>query len=460
MDSDKPNKKQKKAVQKYNLHEAEDLFGSLLSDDGADNDDDMFGLDEGLYDDSYADLLEGDEQALDSGEERTEEEPLLYEDTYSDLLAGDEQALATEEEQVAPETGSPDEISPVEETEEEEIAEEAEAEPAAAAVTPAILEYIGGMRQEVGAAKLFEPQENTILLTDEETNDEAIVFFEQILCLRFSDLPAGLSGKGKRSATPEIIKTIDGKSYHELVAAEQVLKDLLFCFSTEEQSPYPYALFPKANIKKRTQEKELTDILLEKRFISKVILKRALQEYELIKNMTLEKIIAQKARTPVGKIEEALEEAQQGPLQGMQKEEILLVSGLANEEEIFAALEELEKINKLEIGQFLIEKGIVQETEVFSALADKHRVPFIDLTGRKFSKETLACLPQNLVQKHEILPIAMKNDTLIVASHSVDMTHLDAAIIKAAGCNHVLYVLSPPSQLKKIIHLFYNKRKQ
>jgi tetratricopeptide (TPR) repeat protein len=454
---DKTIKKQKKVVEKYNLHEAEDLLGSL-SDEISDSDDDLF-LDDLLYDDDYSGDTSGNERDLDNYDKQVEEDNVLYDDSFSKIALGDELAPDTYDEQIEPDDILHDETFSDDETGDEQIVEETAPVSSETDIYSAILEYIGGMRQEVAQVRLFEPLENSFLIIDEATNDEQVVFFDQLTCLRVSGLPARISDKRKESCTKEIIETVDGKIYHELVHPEQDLDNLLICFSTDDQTPFTFTLFPKSIIKKRTQDKRVIDILLEKRFISKAMFQRVLQEFEQMKSMTLEKIIAKKARFPLAEIEEAIDQAQQGPMQGMQKEEILLFSGLVNEEEILEAVEHLENIEKLNIGQFLVEKGLVKEREVYISLAEKHRIPFVDLKGRKISRKSLASLPKNMIVNHEILPLALKDDVLLVASHYVDMTHLSEAIVKAAGCKHVRYVLSPPAQIKKIINLLYAKRK-
>ena len=190
-----------------------------------------------------------------------------------------------------------------------------------------------------------------------------------------------------------------------------------------------------------------------------MMLQRALQEYEQVKCMTLEKIIAQKARIPLAKINEILDQAKENQMQGLQKEEILLFSGLIGEEEILDAVESLENIQQLTLDQFLVEKGVVQEREIYISLAEKHKIPFVDLKGRKISKKTFSILPKSMIVKHEILPLAMKDDTMLVATHFADMTHLSEAIVKIADCKDVKFVLSPPSQIKKIISLLFAQRK-
>jgi len=420
----------KKVVEKYNLDDAEDLWGSVLSEESYNNDvdDDLFGL--GDFDEG--DDVVDSEQDFDSYDDQLESDDISDDETFSD----DDSDSVSEQnsEEAAPETSEP-------------------------AVCSAILEYIGGARQEVTNVRLFEPLENSILVIDEEANDEQVVFFDQLICLRVSCLPAGIAEKRKEFCLKEIIETIDGTIYNELVCTEQDLDNLLICISADDQTPYTFTLLPKSIIKKRTQDRQLTDILLEKRFISKMMLRKALQEYEQVKSMTLEKIIAQKARVPLAKIEEVLEQAQQNQMQGLQKEEVLLFSGLVNDEEILDAIERLEHMEKITLEQFLVEKRVVKEREIYISLAEKHKIPFVDLIGRKLSKKSLASIPKSMILKHEILPLVTKDDMLLVATHCIDMTHLSEEIVKAADCKDVKFILSPPTDIRKIIHLVYDKKK-
>lgn len=481
-----PAKKSKKvAVEKYNLHEVDDLWGSVLSEEGPD-DSDLFGVDEITEDDSdLTDLLGGD-YAGNAAEEEYEEDDLLYDDIYSGVDLGEERhagvaaepsARAEEYEQEYGDeyTGEyPDEL--LEEEREPEAAAEISGEEAIAVPEPviaeepeptppepeeysAVLEYIGGLRREVARARLFHPLENSLLASDDDNNSEP-VFFEQLNCLRLSSLPKALAPATRRIlCSKEIIETVDGSTYRELVHPQQNLENFLVCIPADEQAPYAYSLFPLANIKKRTNATPLTDILVKNRFISRVILQQAQKEFEQIKETSLEKIVAQKARVRLSEIEEAIQQAQQGPMQGMQKQEILLFSGLVDEQAIIEAVDQLERIKRLRIGQFLIEKRYVSEKQVYLSLAEKHNLPFMDLQGRKLSKMSLACLPRRMIVNQVILPLLLKDDVLVVATYFVDAAPLREKIMKTAGCKDVKFILSPPSQIREIINQIFGNRK-
>lgn len=322
---------------------------------------------------------------------------------------------------------------------------------------PAILEFIGGKRIEVAGVIPFTPTSRDISLLRHDGYVERVIPLEQLRCIRMAGLPAQYARDKNASCHIEIIETVDGNIYHEAVHPQQDLENVLLGYSTKEQTRFIYTLIPTVNIKKRRQQRYLGEILLEKRFIASDILKQALDEHQQIKSMKLGKILAQKAHILYSTIEEELEKAKQGNVQGLKTGEILLASGLVSEEQVLEALEYQENLQNVKIGRFLIDKGIIQEKEVYISLAEKFRIPFVDLRTRKVSKKTLMYLPGTLVLQNEILPLALDNGKLTVATLCPDVSSLCETILKEVKCQDIQFVLAQPTHLRNIISLLYKK---
>jgi hypothetical protein len=455
MEQDKGNKK-KKAAEKYNLKDIDDIWGSLQAED-TDDEEELFEGESLLYGDSYADASTGTEQDFDSDDGQFEDGgDLLYADSSQDFALEDSRPPAARDEQ-------PDIVDLTAEgladrTEEDELFAEEPAEAAPEeAEFGAVITFTSGQRLEAARARLFHPRDNTIWLVDEGTGDELSIPFAELTCIQLSGAPAGISARQKETSRRETIETIDGRTHLVLVSPVQDIHGLLSCFTMEEQTGFPVILFPKSGITKRTRVRQLTDILLEKRFISRTILQRALQEFELLKDMSFEKIVARRTRIPLAEIKQVLDNAEQNRQLGLQAGEILLISGLVNEEQVLDAIEYHEYLQNLQLSEFLIKRRFVREVEVYAALAEKHRIPFVDLRPRKITGEHLALLPRSMVESHEILPLVRKDDMLLVAIHSVDIMDQGESIARAAGCRQVRYVLSPPSQIRKIIQTVHGK---
>ncbi|GAB4341160.1 MAG: hypothetical protein Kow0089_15330 [Desulfobulbaceae bacterium] len=322
---------------------------------------------------------------------------------------------------------------------------------------PAILEFIGGKRIEVPAAILFQPTENDISLLRKDGYVERVIPLEQFACIRIAGLPDELACERDENCHVEIIETVDGNIYHESVPPKQDHGKLLLGFSTKEETRFQYSCIPHVNIRKRCQQRYLGEILMEKRFITGDILKKALEEHQQNKTIKLGRIIAQKAKILYADVEKELEKAKKGKVQGLKTGEILLASGLVNEEQVLDALEYQEALQTMKIGQFLIEKGIVQEKEVYLALSEKFRIPFVDLRTQKVSRKVLALFPRRLVLDNEILPITVDGDRLTVATHLPEPEYLCEEILKEYKCSDIRFVLAQPTHIRNIINLLYRK---
>ena len=64
----------------------------------------------------------------------------------------------------------------------------------------------------------------------------------------------------------------------------------------------------------------------------------------------------------------------------------------------------------------LLEKGFVKEDALFGALAEEFGLPFVDLTTQTVEPEALTGVPQKLIFRRNLMPLARHNGTLVVAT--------------------------------------------
>lgn len=324
---------------------------------------------------------------------------------------------------------------------------------------PAILEYLDGRREEVLITRLFGPlQDEIILARKEEGGREIVTPLELLSCIRLARMPAGFARNKDASCHVEIIETVDGNIYHEYIHPQQELKNALYGFSTKQDSRFKYTLIPRAIIRKRLQRRHLGQILLDRNLIEGEALKHALEEHSELKKVKFGKIIAQHAKILYSAVESEIQRAYQANQQGLKIGEILLKAGLVNEEQIMAALEHQERLKNKKLGQFLIEKGILQENEVYQALAEKFRIPFIDLRQQKVTRATLSCLPQEVIQRLHVLPLAVREDVLVVATLLPDPGPICEIVLKHASARNLEFVLVQPSHLKNVIRVLFQQQ--
>ena len=323
---------------------------------------------------------------------------------------------------------------------------------------PAILEFLGGGREEILRALLFKPFDTDISIIGEDGNVDRVVPLERLCCVRLAGLPDEFLRIQDSTCHIEIIETNDGNIFHESVSYDQDFEIGLFGFSTKEQTRFKYSFFPKINIKKRCQQRYLGDILLEKRFIAGEVLKSALEEFQLLKEMKFGKIIAKKAKLNYSSIEQEIKKAHEGPLKGLKIGEILLAAGLVNEEQVLEALAYQENLQNKKIGQFLVEKGIIHESEVYISLAEKFRIPFIDLRKIKVNKKILSLLPRDIVMKYNVMPVAVKGSSLIIVTLLPDPSSICEDILRYSRLPDIQFALAQPSHLKNVINVLYKTK--
>lgn len=322
-----------------------------------------------------------------------------------------------------------------------------------------ILEYLNGNRQEVPWTYLFEPTQNELTLVHAEGAEPEIISIEQLSCIHLSKLPAGFPRNKDETCHVEIIETFDGNIFHEFIHPEQSQANVLFGFSTKTDTLFKYTLIPRHNIKKRFQRRHLGQILLDKNLISDVALKNVLVEHKELKTIKFGRILAAHAKILYSAVESEIQKAYENPQQQLKIGEILLKAGLVNEEQILAALTQQKKLQNRKLGNFLIEKGILQEKDVCLALAEKFRIPFVDLRQQKGSKKVLSLLPRELILKLKVLPLSLKEGTLVVATLLPEPSTICEVILKHSPVKDVEFVLAQPSHLKNVINMLFQVKK-
>jgi general secretion pathway protein E/type IV pilus assembly protein PilB len=102
----------------------------------------------------------------------------------------------------------------------------------------------------------------------------------------------------------------------------------------------------------------------------------------------------------------------------------------------------------------LLEKGFLKEEPMFDALADEFGMDFVDLTKTTVEPDALAGVPQKLVHRRNLLPIARQNGTLVVATGDpFDAYALDE--LQTLTGLHVMPVLAPTREIQRLIKQYF-----
>ncbi len=94
--------------------------------------------------------------------------------------------------------------------------------------------------------------------------------------------------------------------------------------------------------------------------------------------------------------------------------EVLLEAGLITPEQLENALN-LQKGKNKRIGRILVELGYINEMQVAEALSRQTSTPLVDWENVAVTKDLLSLVPKEIAEKKTVLPIELRDKTLILA---------------------------------------------
>jgi type IV pilus assembly protein PilB len=137
--------------------------------------------------------------------------------------------------------------------------------------------------------------------------------------------------------------------------------------------------------------------------------------------------------------------------------EILVKNNLITREQLASALEE-QKLsgNQVRIGTILIKQNLINEHELTSFLSKQYGVPTINLADYDIDPAVSKIIPQEVVQKYQLVPVNRAGATLIVAVS--DPSNLFAIEdIKFMTNFNVEVVVASESDIKTAIDKYYDQ---
>jgi len=94
--------------------------------------------------------------------------------------------------------------------------------------------------------------------------------------------------------------------------------------------------------------------------------------------------------------------------------ELLVKNNLITSQQLGKALED-QKASGGRLGDSLIKLGLVQEGELVGFLSKQYGMPSINLSEIKISPDVIKIIPNDVAIKYQVIPISLRNSTLIVA---------------------------------------------
>ena len=138
----------------------------------------------------------------------------------------------------------------------------------------------------------------------------------------------------------------------------------------------------------------------------------------------------------------------------MQLIQTLTARGLLSEGERARAAEAIKAAPDFPPHQVLIDKGFIKEEVLLPVLAEEFGLEQIDLTNATVEKDVLAAMPQKLVHRKNLMPVAKNNGTLVVAiGDPFDAYAIDE--LQTLTGLHVIPVLAAPREITRLIKQYF-----
>jgi type IV pilus assembly protein PilB len=133
--------------------------------------------------------------------------------------------------------------------------------------------------------------------------------------------------------------------------------------------------------------------------------------------------------------------------------EILIEKGFLQKEQLEKALE-VQKQSNNRLGQTLIFLGLITEEQLADCLAQQLGIPYISMRTQSVDQDALSHIPADIAKRYRILPFDRMGTILTIAISDVlsdgDITEIE----KAAGCK-VKFFFITVSDFKTVFEEYY-----
>lgn len=128
--------------------------------------------------------------------------------------------------------------------------------------------------------------------------------------------------------------------------------------------------------------------------------------------------------------------------------ELLVAAGVLSTEQLEQALESRRRHAQRErLGEAVVRLGLAAEADVADAVARQLRLERVDVRGAAPAPAALERVPDYLAERHDVLPLEVRDETLLLATSDPSDTSALDDIRLVAGVRAVRPVVATPSEL-------------
>lgn len=135
--------------------------------------------------------------------------------------------------------------------------------------------------------------------------------------------------------------------------------------------------------------------------------------------------------------------------------EILYKAGLVKKQALIDAIK-TSKAKKKRLGEVLVELGLIDENTLTKAIAKQFGLKYVNLDKTNIPSDAMNLIPEDLVKKHNVLPLGMDNGKLkVIISDPMNLDMMDA--IRFRSNAELECYLANPTKIRSYIQDSYDK---
>ena len=290
------------------------------------------------------------------------------------------------------------------------------------------IKLMNGSERQGRLRQPFDPGSGQVefICADGQGND--LIQLDEVCYIKFLGRPSRHNSDLKDSVA-KYITTLTGERFHVCFAKNAQDAPLgFFAQPMNGDADFQSIFFTSSGCRARGLDKPLGEILNRLGLVQESDIIDALKEQKALRNMRVGEILAEQAEIPRPFVEQAIGKITRDAHRKGQARvgEILVEAGLVSRKEIDEALQKQSIGKRKQIGRILIERRLINENQLLVALAEKFGLEFVNLDSVAVSPEAIRKVPQGMIERMQVLPVALSDNRLTVATSTpTDPTIVD-----------------------------------
>ncbi len=267
---------------------------------------------------------------------------------------------------------------------------------------------------------------------------------------------AGLDSEGIEIDKPFRVEFNDGNVIEGTTRTHQIDSAGLHLFRLTEDDAIHRLYIPHTSIARHQVGPLLGDALIETQQLDAETLRDAIDSQTKSRDKRLGEYLQETAVVSDKDLHKFLDQTGRKTLDGRTVKigETLIKEGVVTESQLERALNAQKADRSKKIGQILVDHDVISADQLKLTLARKLGIPAINLRKYDVQPEALVLMPVSICQKHNVFPIALHHDRLVVATD--DPTNSETNdIVRFISGHHIEFVICTRDDIDWAIEKYY-----